>query len=562
MEIRDYIAPLIKWWWLILVAIVVSTVTSVFVTSQQPSQYEAKATLMIGNVIEDPNPTNTQFTLGQQLATTYADIAYRQPIQFATIEALGLQESGLPNYNVRPVANTQLLEIVVTDTDPARAAAVANELANQLIDISATNAQGDASRLEFINSQLDDLEADIQETQNEILIKQEELGGLTSARDIEDAQTQIAALRSKLNSLQTNYSQLLATTQAEAVNTLSIIEPAIPPDLDKPVGPNVPLTALTAAGIGLLLSASAAFLLEYLDNTVKSPVDIARLTSLPMLTGIAYIKGEQPNEKLVTIHQPRSPVSEAYRKLRTGIQFASIDSPNRTSVLITSTNPSEGKSVTAANLAIVIAQAHNRVLLVDADLRRPSLHRVFEVPNSRGLTTFLLKMKPHSMNGEADDLLNQVIEKSPVEGLSIMTSGPIPPNPSELLGSTKMHEALKYLTEKFDYVVVDSPPVMAVTDAVVLSTQVDSVLVVTEAGRTQRTPLKQTVENLRNVKANLVGVVLNRLSSRGDGYGYYYYYRNAYYFEDGSGGTTGNGAKNGGLLKNLLPKKTKDTIGE
>lgn len=567
MEVRDYIIPLLKWWWLILVAVIVSGFTSVVVTSQQPLQYEAKATLMIGSAIEDPNPTNYQLVAGQQLATTYADIANREPVRKGAAQALGLPR--LPKYTVRPVPNTNLLEIIVIDEIPERAAAVANELANQIILASPTSPQSEEQqRLLFIKEQLDELEIKIRETQDEILQKQEELANLTSALEIQDAQQQITALQSKANTLQSNYATLLANTQTNAINTLSVIEPATPPL--GPVGPNVPLMAATAAGIGFLLAASAAYLLEYLDNTVKTPDDIARLTNLPMLTGIAYIKsegksdkGEEYTNKLVTINQPRAPVSEAYRKLRTAIQFASIDSPNKTSLLITSTNPGEGKSVTAANLAVVMAQAGNRVLLVDADLRRPSQHNIFELPNSRGLTSLLLKINSQNPNGEVDQVMTALMHQSPVDNLFIMTSGPIPPNPSELLGSSKMHQTIDLLTSRFDYVVIDSPPVIAVTDAVVLSTLVDSVVVVTEAGRTQRTPLRQSVNQLREVKANLVGVVLNRLPSRGpDGY-YYYYYRNSYYLEDGADAGGSNTGGRGGLLQNLLPRKNKETtIGE
>ncbi len=558
MEFRDYIAPLVKWWWLILIAVIVSFGTSVIVTIQQPLQYEAKTTLIIGNAIDDPTPSNSEFVLGQQLATTYADFANRGPIRNATAEALGL-ETGLPRYTVRPVPNTQLMEIIVTDIDPARAAAVANELANQLIRQSPTSAdEEEQSRLVFINQQLDDLELSIQNTREEILAKQDELTTLTGALEIQDAQSAITALQSKLNTLQTNYANLLATSRSNATNTLRVIEPAFVPE--NPVGPNVGLTSIASAGIGLLLAASATFLLEYLDNTVKSPNDIDRLTQLPMLTGIAWIKGDEPKDKLITIAQPRSPISEAYRKLRTGIQFATIDSPSRTSILVTSTNPTEGKSVTVANLAVVVAQAGNRVLVVDADLRRPSQHKIFSLPNNRGLTNFLLKIQPQSPNGETDLLLNQIVDPTGVEGLYVMTSGPIPPNPSELLGSSKMLGTLDYLCGRFDMVIVDSPPVMAVTDAVVLSTQVDSVVVVAEAGRTQRAPLRQTVEHLRDVKANLVGVVLNRLTSRGDGY--YYYYRNAYYLDEGEYAAS-SGANGGGFIQNLLQRRKKETtIGE
>ena len=557
MEFRDYIAPLVKWWWLILIAVLVSAVTSIFVTSRQPPIFESRTTLMIGSAIDDPNPSNLQFNLGQQLALTYADIARRDPVRNASMEALGL--TWLPKYIVAPVQNTQLIEFVVTDVSPARAQAVANELANQLILTSPTNSQQDEQKRQaFINSQLDDLELTIQATQDELLLAQQELGNLVSAREIQETQTQIVALESKLRSLQTNYASLLDTTQAGAINTISVIEEANLPT--QPVGPDLILTAIMATGIGFLLAAGAAYLLEYLDNTVKSPADVSKLTTAPTLAGITDIKGDDPPSKLITLREPRSPISEAYRKLRTGIQFASIDSPNRSSLLITSTNPGEGKSVTAANLAIVMAQAGNNVLLVDADLRRPTQHNIFELHNGYGLTNFLLNIRTNLNSDQVEKLFKQAVDPTEVDGLSVMTSGPIPPNPSELLGSSKMRNVIDVLCTNFDLVVLDSPPVIAVTDGVVLSTQVDNVLIVADAGRTQRNHLKQTIQQLEEVKSHLIGVVLNRLSDRSDGY---YYYRKAYFTEDDENRQDSIPSNtDGGRLRGILGRKSKETIGD
>jgi len=317
-------------------------VSSYLAVSQQPYEYVASATMLIGRSINDPNPTANEIWMGEQLAATYADIAGRKPVRDAAMEVLGL--TWLPAYTVRPVAGTQLIAISVNDTNPARAAAVANELANQLILQSPTNDQEALERQDFINSQLDDLEINIQETQDEITENLNKLQNMISARQIADAQLQNNALESKLRSLQVNYSNLLNSSTQGALNILSVIEPAGVPG--KPVGPDVPMTVLSSAAIGLALAAGAAYLLEYLDNTVKHPDEVKDITNLPTLAGIAHISGGRYREKLVALQYPRSPISEAYRSLRTNIQFSLIDYPDTKRILVTSPNPTEGKSVT------------------------------------------------------------------------------------------------------------------------------------------------------------------------------------------------------------------------
>jgi capsular exopolysaccharide synthesis family protein len=530
MELKTLLSPLRKWWWLIFASTLIASATSYLAVQQQPPMYSARATLLLGNALNNPNPNGYEFWLSQQLAQTYTNIAQRESVQSAVMENLGL--SWLPEYSSRVVPDTHLIELTVTDSSPERAMVVANELANQLILQTPSNVKSvdDAVHEEFVRQQLDELRVKIQETSDTISSKQEEFANLLSARQIADTQNQIAALESKLTTLQGNYASLLASSSAGAVNSLSIIEPATIPQ--SPVGPAMLMTVLTAAVIGLLLAACAAYLLEYMDDTVRTPDDVLEASKLPTLSGIAeYKPGNGLTPELVALTQPRSPISEAYRSLRTAIFFSNVDNKFRT-LLITSPNPAEGKSVTAANLGVVMAQAGHRVLLIDADLRRPKQHRIFKLQKSFGLTNLLVQMSDTLEPTKMIELLvnvNKTVFESKQTGLFILPSGSVPPNPAEIVGSTKMKKLLEILSTRFDYIIIDSPPTLAVTDAVILSTRVDSVLMIANAGRTRRNQLKQAIRKLDEVNANLAGVVLNRLTTESGDYYYYAYHNNNYY---------------------------------
>jgi non-specific protein-tyrosine kinase len=532
LELKEYILPLRKWWWLILAATLVATVSSFLVTRQQAAIYQTRTTVMIGNSINNPNPTGYDYYQAQQLATTYADIVKRDNVRLATMAALGL--SWLPRYSARTVPNTQLIEITVTDTDPPRAQAVARELVTQLIALSPSADNGDTQkRRAFINGQLNDLEAKIQETQVEIAKKQEDLANLFSARQIADAQTQIAGLQNKLGTLQANYAALLSNTAQGALNVINIIEQAALPII--PIGPNKAATILLAATIGFILAAGAAYLLEYLDDTMKNPDDVQKALGITTLGAVPVMKVEVGNE-LSVLTQSQSPASEAYRVLRTNLQFAEVERRLDT-LLITSPTPGEGKSITAANLAAALAQGGRRVILVDADLHRPRLHRIFSLRNNTGLTTALI----NDTSGNLDDIL----QDTPVSGLHVLTSGPLPPNAAELLGSTRMRELLADLHTRSDIIVIDSPPVTALSDAAVLATQTDGVLLVLDAGHTRREVAKRAMDALGRVNARVIGALLNRMPGSGLGYYYYYYHYGYYNADDGSGRKNGSGRSAG-----------------
>jgi capsular exopolysaccharide synthesis family protein len=408
---------------------------------------------------------------------------------------------------------------------------VADEFARQLTLQSPGNADlQDESRQGFIETQLDELEASILETGDQIRDKQESLADTNGARQIDLLQGQIASLQAKQTTLQANYASLLANTSRGAINSINVIEAAALPRT--PVGPGISSSVIAAAAIGFILATAAAYLIEYIDDSIVSPDDIARVTSVPTLAGIARIEEDDEGGKLIALSEPRSPTTEAYRVLRSGIQFSSVDNPNQARLMVTSANPSEGKSLTVANLAIVMAQAGLNVLVLDADLRRPVQHKTFRIAQKGGLTNLLLEIDLSANDTEILAAMKRAIQPTQVEGLHLLTSGPIPPNPSELLGSAKMEMIVNVLARQYDYVVIDSPPVLAVTDAAVLSRRVEGVLLVIDAGSTRRGHLKQAAEQLEGANANLIGVVLNRLSPRSDGYYTYYYYRHAYYLDE------------------------------
>lgn len=216
----------------------------------------------------------------------------------------------------------------------------------------------------------------------------------------------------------------------------------------------------------------------------------------------------QAASRLVALRDPRSPAAEAYRTLRTNIQFSSLDKPLRT-ILATSTAPDEGKSTTIANLAVTIAQGEQRVILVDCDLRRPTLHTLFDTPNAEGLTSLMLQ--------EGGPL---PLRQTGVPGLLLLSSGPLPPRPADILGSKRMEQVIATLLQHADMVLFDTPPITAVTDAAVLATKVDGTLLVFRSGNTRRDRAREARRLLEKVNAHIVGVVLTDVRAERDVYSY------------------------------------------
>lgn len=326
-------------------------------------------------------------------------------------------------------------------------------------------------------------------------------------------------------------------------NNISIVDYAITPDY--PVGPARLRSVMLAFVLALALGIGLALFLEYLDDSIHSTDDVEKFLRLPALAVIPAMGGGSRrrllspagalqkrndanggNPELLLKVNGRSALAESYRQLRTSVLLSTAGRAPRT-LLITSSLPGEGKTTTAVNTAISLAQTDANVLIIDADMRRPRLRSIFDLPESEGLSSIL------SSEMTPQDMLN-AIAKDPNTGLHVLTSGPIPPNPAELLGSDQMRKLIKVLSVPFTHIVIDSPPVSSFTDGVLIASMVDGVLLVVHGGKSSRGVVRRSRQLLLDVGAKLFGVVLNNVSVRSHDYYYYYqrYYQQSYYNKD------------------------------
>ncbi len=519
MELSAYLQPLRRWWWLVLASAILAGASGYWQVSQQPPLYEARTTLMVGRAFEDPNPTGNELALSRQLAETYADLVQRRPIREQTMLALGL--ASLPAYTARPLPNGQLLEIVVVDTTPPRAKAVADELANQLILQSPTAPRPeDQERQAFISDQLASLQTNIRQTEAEITAKQAELETAIGALEISQIEDEIGALQTKQSTLQSNYAALLANTHEGATNSVNVVEWAIVPE--SPMDAGRTNLVVVAVAIAVALAAGAAYLLEHLDDTVRTSDDLGRVRGLATLPGIPRYKPKDGAIAALSQNGQRSPVIDAFRALCTSVYAARADKRGNV-FLITSSAPQEGKSVIVANLAVVLAQSGKSVLLIDADLHQPVQHTMFGVTADYGLAELLTAAQGQLEPNEMDKLIQCAIQAGP-SGLSLIVAGTERADATRLLGAAAMKRLLETVSAKFEYVIVDSPPVLAVADALTLSRQVDGVVLVAGAGSTARRRLEHTLRRLTDVDANVIGAVLNRQPMARNGYYARYYH--------------------------------------
>ncbi len=473
----------------------------------------------MGQSLTGVNPDYSQLLASQRLSETYARVATLRPTLQAVIDELGLDTSA-DDLADRVVAEAQadstLVTISAQDSDPVTAAAIANAISDELIAASPA-IQGQQADL------LASIQADLEATQAQIQATQERLTALTALEERTPAQeTELATLEGRLVSLRSTYATLLSFLSSSSTNLLNVVEPAVAPD--GPVSPRPLLNTALAAVLGLLLALGIAFLADNLNDNIKDSDEVQAIVGLSTLGTIGRMRsdeGRAPMYQLAAILYPRSGATESYRALRTNVEFASVDAPIRT-LLVTSALPGEGKTVTAANLAVVFAQAGRRVILVDADLRQPGVARIFNLSNERGLTTLL----------RSDDAtLESVLQGTEQAPLRLLTTGPLPPNPAELLGSQRMRTIVDRLVATGDLVIFDTPPLQAVTDAAILSSFVDGTLFVIDATRSHRRPVRLARQALERAGANVLGVVLNRVAAE-DKAGYSGYYRSGFTAED------------------------------
>lgn len=478
----------------------------------QPDVYVSRTTLVIGTTILDPNPDSGQIYIAQQLAQIYADMARREPIQQATMDALGI--GWLPAYQSRAVPNAQMVEISVTDTNPRRAQLIANELALQLIRQSP--AIGDTEtgvRQEFIRSQLSNLQEQIQETQKKLDELQTSLIGLNSASQIANIESEIRSQTEKLNTLRESYASFLANSQQGALNILSVVEPANLPT--RAEGTSKFIIIALAGLVGFSLGAGAAYLLDFLDRTVKTTTDVERIFNLPVIGYITELL-EKENSATYVVKDPNSILAENFRLLRSNIEFFQISKPIKT-ILITSPSQGNGKTTVATNLALSISQGEQDVVLVDADLRRPAVHRALDMAKEPGLSDLI--------RNKAD--IEDVVRNWYGGDMKVVTAGNIPPNITEVVGSKRIASILGDLRERFEIVIVDAPPLI-IADSYNLASRVDGVILVLEPGQTAEEQARTIKEQLDRSSAHLLGIVFNKISENSAHSYYDYQYRSLY----------------------------------
>jgi polysaccharide biosynthesis transport protein len=586
MEIKQYLAMAQRWAWLLILGLLLGGLGAYLFSIYQTPVYQSSTKLL---VIRAPQGQNSDlaYLASQQLAQTFIQLLKTKPVLDSASAQLGYRVSA-ENIKAEQLRDTQVITLIVEDNLPERAAMIANTLVEVLVEqndslqssrylsseesliaqvgqvnaqISVLQEQIDRLSSENVQEQVAQVEAKIAGLQSEIASLENDIFYATNrGRAPNLAPTEwtarLAQLKSTLELYQQIYSNLLVLGKPTAAgtsdrvghlqktlelyqqiylqllgsleqvrlarlqNTPSIvqIEEAVQPA--SPVRPLPMRNGMLGAAVGLMLAFGIAFGIEYLDDTLRSPSDVSQVLDLPVLGYIADMKQAQNSHQLFVAVNPRAPATEAFRTLRSNIEFSGDETPPRT-ILVTSSRPGEGKTTIASNLAAIYAQGGKRVLLVDADLRRPSIHSALGLPNRLGLTTLF-----------RDSVKTEQVWKywnDAARGMHVITSGSLPANPAELLGSDRMLHLMSELRQKADVIIFDGPP-MLVADAQIIAALMDGVILVLQPGKSPSDEARSTLEQLKRSGANVLGVVFNRIpknSSQNYG-GYRYYSTNAY----------------------------------
>lgn len=542
MELRHYFGLIRKWAWLLVLTPLIAAASSYYYSLNIPPTYQSSTTILVGQVINNPtqnSPYNYVDPNAGTLADAYALLATQPPILQATAQEVNWPGEWQSLYFKVSAKTTssQLLQISVSDGDPHRAQVIADEISHQLFlqgPISAQQKQAEEQRT-FITAQLSQLKLQIETNQKTLINLSNQAALETDAKKLGDLNDRISTLQAKIDGWQTNYANLSTLISGGSNQFLSVLAPAQVPTT--PVSPNITQNVVLAAIAGLVLAAGAILLLEYLDDTIKDGEDAQRVLNLSTLGAITRIASvRELTDSLITLKHPRSPIAEAYRVLRTNLRFSGIENPSG-ALLVTSTGPGEGKTTTSANLAVALAQGGKRVVIMDTDMRRPTLHKVFGLPNNVGLSSLFL---------EEGTSLESVMQQTAIDGLRVITSGPLPPNPAEMLDSKQMTNILSSLRAQNDMLILDSPPVLAVADASILGSRCSGAILVVDAGHTRTDAGRRAVETLNRTHVKMLGIVLNKLSTRrASGYYSYYYYSSKESKANSNGNGNGNGHSNG-----------------
>ena len=511
LELRDHLRVLGRRKTVVISTVVVVVGVSLLLSFLQEPIYQATARLLLqARASESPfDPTSGQRVDPDRALATEIEVLRSQLVQ----EEVQRQLGSAPKVSAAALGRTDVVVVRAQSTDPERAAAVANAYATAYINVKRkqsvdgllTAGKEIQDKVTNLQKQIDDLDAQVAAAAaaNQGAVRDSLSGQRTALVE------QQAVFKQTLDKLTVDAN--LATGGAQMVGA------AVVPTA--PIKPTPKRNAILAGVVGLLLGTGLAFLVDHFDDTIKTKEELERVAgSVPILGLIPVVDKWKAGDEafLVSREEPRSPSAEAYRTLRTATQFVAIDRPMGT-LQVTSPSAGDGKTTTLVNLGVALATAGQRVILVDCDLRRPRMHHFFGLSNEKGFTSLLV----------GDTPISAVLQQAPsVRRLRIMASGPLPPNPSELLSSARTAEVFAALRAEADIVLIDSPPILPVTDALVLFRHADAGIMVVSARNTTRKQASTALEMAHQVDAPLVGLVLNAVPLTtvysSSSYAYYY----------------------------------------
>lgn len=449
--------------------------------------------------------------------TTQAKLVTSKTLAADIIRKLNLKmspEALLKKVSVVVEDKSDLIEIQIADNDPRKAKLIANTYAMEFLANAKRKSSIEVSRAK------DEVSYKMRDVQEDINLYSQVMNSKSAEQQSgDDIKSQIAIATNIYTDLASKYQQLKILEDL-STGGIKLASPASLPE--RPSTPNIPRNLLVAIIIGLASGLIWVFSAEYLDNTIKSNEDIEKSFNLPAIGQIPAVKTildkeNKPIERGAGLVRPNSLEAEAFRSLRTNIQFLNFEDRIKT-ILITSPTSGDGKTTVSANLASTLAFSNRRVLLLDCDLRHPNLHKVFDLDNLVGLSSLLID----------SNNLAETIQKTELPELSVITSGPVPPNPSELLGSGKMAKLIEVLEQRFDFIIIDTPPVCMVTDAAVMASKADGVLLISSFNATTFEAARDSRKILDKLQSRLLGVVVNKIDT---GKGKYGYYRYSHYYD-------------------------------
>jgi succinoglycan biosynthesis transport protein ExoP len=500
MELRHYLQILARRKWIVILVTAVTLFIVGVGTYLATPIYSASVTVRVAQV-QDNVVSYYDLNYSDRLINTCVELVRSRPFLDQTIERLGLAVTAdtlARATRVEAIANTELIKITAQSNDPVSVVEIADTLGQLLVEQGGKLYTGEGKTAEdVVSEQLAAVESELSADRAQLLALLADQDSVDHSAEIRDLRARIGVGEQTRSTLLDSFTQAKLADLARA-NSVSIVEPAVAPSA--PSQPKVVLNIILGAAIGLTGGVGLAFLLENLDLAIYSPDELEASGLVPLLGSVPDFKVPRKfkGAPLLLRRNGHSSAGEAFRVLRTNILSLGAEPPRL--LLITSIEPRAGKSTVLANLAVALAQSGRKVIAVDSDFRDPWLDKIFGIPDDFGLSNAIFDRGRFNLG----------LRDTRIPGVTVLPSGPLPPNPAEMLGFSRMGELIKQLSDKADVILLDSPPLQSFSDAAVLAPMVDGVVLVVARGRVSGGRIRRAVEQLAKVGAKQVGIIFNR----------------------------------------------------